>query len=1016
MTQLTPSPEQAKVLELGLDTIRIRAGAGTGKTTTVAMVIANLIAKHALDPERILGVTFTNKAASELADRVRSTISGSIDEGRQVEVHTYHGFAAQVLSEFGALAGVDNRVKVITPTFSRQILSETFHHTTYQHLDITNRGTLDKIRGLGDRLGDHLLDPQDLLDQIHPDDETWQSRVEMLETLTKYADDKRRLGVVDYGDLVTLSTRILQANPGLAGEIRSRYEVVVLDEYQDTNPGQRVLLATIFGDRFPVIAVGDEDQTIYEWRGASSENFELFPTHFRRRDGQPAKDRSLTLNRRSAQSLLEVANVIRQQANPESEPLESDDRSKKGEVITYWAGDALAEADWIARRFEELHDSGVPYAEMAVLFRKNKDFAVVVDAMARGGIPVEVANLGGLLSVPEVAELRSWLMVIERPENSAALVEILFGSRYRLGLADIAPLTNWVAGVVPVSDQEDESPVTLLEAIEVIDEIGGIRDDARAALKHFLDLYRALLTESQGMSLVETCRLVLDRTRAWQDIEALPATTRLTARLNLHRLLDLAEDWSPLTGRPSLEAFLDYLEAMEDEPAEELDSAHLSGEDAVTLVTIHRAKGLEWDVVAIPAVTDLNFPSKARQHPDPARFAEFLPVQCRIDSALADMPDDEKARAEYLKARNDTQEWRTAYVAATRARSVMMMTGAYWYGLPEPTVTPKKPSPLFELVEAHPNSTSAGHEPAPDRPALLRRDPEAAAPDPVFADGWDGGLRSAMADHEAMDRLADELGVKAAYDTEVETLVETLFELSATDQLPQGGADQRAVSVTGLVTYAQCPKRFYWSSVDLLPRRRSRAAQVGTELHRRIELHQRGQVPFEQLSDDLYDVPDEPTGSGGFKAFSNSRFAQNQAALVEAPFEIVVGDGYRVRGRIDAVYVDGGHWEVVDFKSGRPSSDPSRVVQLQCYAIAASDVDFGFSTPESLDVTFAYLGGGLNEATYEADSEWVDRSRSDIAGLTRSIEDKVFDETPGDWCHSCDFLRFCAPGKAWVAQ
>jgi DNA helicase-2/ATP-dependent DNA helicase PcrA len=1016
MTQLTPSPEQAKVLELGLDTIRIRAGAGTGKTTTVAMVIANLIAKHTVDPERILGVTFTNKAASELADRVRSTISGSIDEGRQVEIHTYHGFAAQVLSEFGALAGVDNRVKVITPTFSRQILSETFHHTTYQHLDITNRGTLDKIRGLGDRLGDHLLDPQYLLDQIHPDDEIWRSRVEMLETLTKYAEDKRRLGVVDYGDLVTLSTRILQAYPGLAGEIRNRYEVVVLDEYQDTNPGQRVLLATIFGDRFPVIAVGDEDQTIYEWRGASSENFELFPSHFRRQDGQPAKDRSLTLNRRSAQTLLDVANLIRQQANPASEPLESDDKSKQGEVITYWAGDALAEADWIARRFEELHDSGVPYAEMAVLFRKNKDFAVVVDAMARGGIPVEVANLGGLLSVPEVAELRSWLMVIERPEDSAALVEILFGSRYRLGLADIAPLTNWVAGVEPVSDQEDESPVTLLEAIEVIDEIGGIREDARSALKHFLDVYRALLTESQGMSLVETCRLVLDRTRAWQDIEALPATTRLTARLNLHRLLDLAEDWSPLTGRPSLEAFLDYLEAMEDEPAEELDSAHLSGEDAVTLVTIHRAKGLEWDVVAIPAVTDLNFPSKARQHPDPARFAEFLPVQCRIDSALADMPDDEKARAEYLKARNDTQEWRTAYVAATRARSVMMMTGAYWYGLPEPTVTPKKPSPLFELVESHPNSTSAGHEPAPERPALLRRDPKAATPDPVFADGWDGGLRAAMADHEAMDRLADELGVKAAYQSEVETLVETLFDLSTTDQIPQGGSDQRAVSVTGLVTYAQCPKRFYWSSVDLLPRRRSRAAQAGTELHRRIELHQRGQVPFEQLSDDLYDVPDEPTGSGGFKAFSNSRFAQHQAALVEAPFEIMVGDGYRVRGRIDAVYVDGGHWEVVDFKSGRPSSDPSRVVQLQSYAIAASDVDFGFPAPEKLDVTFAYLGGGLAEATYEADSEWVDRARSEIAGLTRSIEDKVFDETPGDWCHSCDFLRFCAPGKAWVSQ
>ena len=776
-----------------------------------------------------------------------------------------------------------------------------------------------------------------------------------------------------------------------------------------------MLLTTIFDNGFPVIAVGDEDQTIYEWRGASSENFELFPMHFGGTDRLPIRDRSLTLNRRSAQTILDVANEIRRKASPEAEELQSDDRGKQGEVITYWAEDALAEADWIARRFEELHDAGVPFSEMAVLFRKNKDFAVVVDAMARSGIPVEVANLGGLLSVPEVAELRSWLTVIERPENSAALVEILFGSRYRLGLADIAPLSRWVTGAEPVRDQEVESPVTLLEAVEEVDQITGIRDEARSSLKHFLKVYRAVLTESQGMSLVETCRLVLDRTRAWQDIEALPATNRLTARLNLHRLLDLAEDWSPLSGRPSLEAFLDYLEAMEDEPAEELDSAHLSGEDAVTLVTVHRAKGLEWDVVAIPAVTAQNFPSKARQHPDPARFAEYLPVQNRIDTALADMPEDEKGRNEYLKARNDIQEWRTAYVAATRARSLLMVTGAYWYGLPEPSLTPKKPSPLFELVESHPASQSAGHESEPERPALLRRVPDAIMPDPVFVGGWDGGLRSAIKDHNAMSRRAAELGVGAEYHERVDELEGTLFDLAATEQIPQSTTDQRTVSVTGLVTYAQCPKRFYWSAVDLLPRRRSPSAVAGTELHRRIELHQRGQVPFEQLSEDLYDVPDELAGNGGFKAFRNSRFSENPAAMVEAPFEIMAGDNYRVRGRIDAVYIDDRHWEVVDFKSGRSSSDPSRIVQLQSYAIAATDVDFGHPGPEELDVTFAYLGGGLFESTYRADAGWMEQARSDLSDLTRAIDEKDFTETPGEWCRSCDFLRFCGPGKAWMA-
>ena len=131
--RLTPSPEQQEILDLGLTTIRVRAGAGTGKTTTVAMVISGLIEDHGIEPEQILGITFTNKAAAELADRIRQTLRQDVDPGRQVEVHTYHGFAAQILAEFGPLAGVDNRAKVITPTFSRQLLTDTFHHRAYRY-------------------------------------------------------------------------------------------------------------------------------------------------------------------------------------------------------------------------------------------------------------------------------------------------------------------------------------------------------------------------------------------------------------------------------------------------------------------------------------------------------------------------------------------------------------------------------------------------------------------------------------------------------------------------------------------------------------------------------------------------------------------------------------------------------------------------------------------------------------------------------------------------------------------
>jgi len=1020
---MVPSSEQQQVLDLGLRPIRVRAGAGTGKTTTVAMAIANLVAGHGIEPEQIVGMTFTNKAAAELAGRVSELLPDQIDPSRQAEIHTYHGFAAQILSEFGALAGLDNQARVITPTFARQLMSDTFHNRSYRHLDITHAGDLDKTRRLGDRLGDHLLAPEELIAAAPSDiDETWAKRLEMAETLAVFAKDKRRLRVVDYTDLVTLSTLLLRRHPELSKAIRDRYRVVVLDEYQDTNPAQRVLIHTIFDGGFPVIAVGDEDQTIYEWRGASAENFALFPTHFRDNDGRLAMDRGLRLNRRSAQDILDIANQVRSMANPEADELRAVDAAATAEVRTYWAGDALEEADWIARRFELLHEAGSKWSDMAVLFRKNKDFAVVVDAMARHEIPVEVANIGGLLSVPEVAELRAWLSILDNPEDSPALVQILLGSRFRLGFADLAPLSRWLAVLEPEpEDSDDPTPVTLIEAIEMADEVEGLRPEARKALAHFLEIYREALVESQGLTLVEILRLILDRTRAWQDIESLPPVPRLTARLNVYRLLDVAQDWSPLSGRPSVRAFLEYLGLMEEEPAEELDSARLSGEDAVTLVTVHRAKGLEWETVALPALAKNNFPSSSSQFEDPVRFPEHVPVDLRIDRVLTSLPEDEKERTDFLRERHLAQEWRVAYVAVTRAKKRLLASGAYWYGLPEPRNTMAEPSPLFRIIADSPVSVSDGHSEPKPRPDLLRATPPQPDPDPLFPTGWEQSVRAAMEDAAATDALAAERGLLDPYRATLEEITDRLFSIEDIEVAPV--EKDNSVSVTGLVTYAQCPKRFYWTVVDPLPRRHNPAARLGTEVHRRIELHQRGQPALEPMAEAVYDraadeaenVP-EDAPRGGFAAYMNSRFADKQAALVEAPFSLELETGLRVRGRIDAIYAEEGSWEVVDFKSGRPSDDPSRIVQLQAYAVAADQVDFGLEPPERLQVTFAHLGAGLEVHSHDADATWLEDARHSLAELANGMETENWEPTPGKWCHGCDFLRFCGPGREEVGS
>ena len=950
-----------------------------------------------------------------MAARVGEFRPETLDPARQIEVHTYHGFAAQVLAEFGPLAGLDPRAGIITPTFSRQLIQDIYLNRMPGVTNMTYRGTLDRIRRLNDQLGDHLLVPAQVgrAAAVYADDMVWDERVEMADVLEDYYRSKKKLGVVDYSDLVTMSTGLMSENPGLASLVRKRYRALILDEYQDTNPAQRTFLTTIFGDGFPVIAVGDEDQTIYEWRGASSENFALFMDHFRRANGEPPHQMSLTENRRSGNAILELANEVRQSANPGADTLVTSD-DMGAEIVTKFASDAVAEAEWIARSFETLHSRGSEWRDMAVLIRKNKDFSIIIDALASHDIPIEVANVGGLLSVPEVSQLRAWLTILDHPEDSAALTQILLGTKFRIGLADLGRIT----AAIPRprrEDSEDPDTISLLEAVETGVGREAVSDEGNRRLDHFRAVFADLLLSSQGLSLVETCRLVLDRTGAWSDVEALPDSARLSARLNLYRFLDVAEDWSPLSGRPSTSTFLDYLAAMEDEPAEELDSARLSGEDAVTLVTVHRAKGLEWPTVAIPGAVKGTFPSGSSRYSDPYRFGEFLPPDLRLDQTLKDLPEEESARKAFFRERHRLSEWRVAYVAVTRAMERLMVSGAYWYGLPEVRKTPAEPSELYELACSMSGSRNEGHATLGPRPNTLRRVQDASAPDPVFDQGWARALTAAIADDGHVAALAAELGLSKEVAEQVDEWTDRLFSL---DSIPAVEAEPpRSVSVTGLVTYAQCPLRYFWTEVDPLPRRPSRAATVGTEIHRRIELHQKGQVALHDATEDSYDVP-ETTGSaigpGGFAAYETSRFAEARAGLVEAPFELPLPNGYTVRGRIDAVFCTDDHWEIVDFKSGRPRSGAHQRVQLESYAVAAVDLDFGLPRPRLIDVTFAYLGGGLLEVTERIDEAWTADARENLDRITTAIDSELFAPVPGDWCGSCDFLRFCEAGKREV--
>ncbi len=1013
--QLTP--EQEAIVNYPLAPLRVAAGAGTGKTTTIVLRLKALIA-GGIEPESALGITFTNKAAGELADRLRSEFPDLTADGREVQVATYHGFAYDLLREFGALVGVERDTTVIGPAHQRQLIEDGLGVIPFTHLDLTKPlGIIDKTLTLAGQVGDNLLESADVRSAspaAEARDEVWEIRLELLSIVDDYTRSKAGIGVVDYADLVSRAHRLVAEHPSIAGRIRDRYKVVLLDEYQDTDPAQRELLRRVFGSGFPVTAVGDSDQTIYEWRGASRLNFDGFVRHFPKPDGTDAATLPLTLNRRSDRVILDLANRIRERLHGEApfDRLAPGPGAGIGEIETGWLGTRGEEAAWIAARIEEVHDNGAPWNEIAVLVRKNKDIAAIREALLSAGIPTEVATVGGLLEVPEIAELLAWLQILDDPSKSIPLSRILLGSTYRLGLRDLVPLAAWVR------DRKRRTGIepALVDAIDHIERIRECSPEAKRRLEEFRGRYGRLLVEAQSVPVPDLCRSVLDAVNAWTEIDAMDGHAALSARLNLYRFLDLVESWKPVVGRALLGSFLQYLRLLSDENApQELDTVSISRGPAVAILTIHRAKGLEWDTVVIPSVVDGGFPSRSHSYASPIDKAEYLPYSLRLDAeSLPDLSGAQKPadRNAILRGYHEAEEWRTAYVAVTRARHHLFITGSHRTAERK---SARIPSPLFEMATEIAHTNVVSDDPGPiEEP---RWEPPGPAPDPLFTGrGWDAVLRQAVDDPDWLSAYPEHAPAAKVRASQLRLELEALPQPAVADR-----PIAKATSVTGLVTLARCPLQFRWAFVDGLPQRPSPALRRGVQFHSSVELHHLGKVPLDDLEEVFYDLAGEQGGepkardADPYDVFLTCRFANQKARFAEVPIDLGFG-AVRVRGRIDAVYEpEPGRWEIVDYKSGRRSDDPALDVQLQVYAIAAADGAVAEPVPAELAVTGACFGGGsYAERSSDVDDEWLGTARQHVRDLTRQLERDEFAPTPSDACRRCDFASFCEAGQGFL--
>ncbi|HSL11352.1 MAG TPA: ATP-dependent DNA helicase [Actinomycetota bacterium] len=1060
-----PTEEQWDAIAAPLEPAVLIAGAGSGKTSVIAarVVYLALVALGRVEadqpgvlPGNLLCLTFTVKATENLRLRIRRALAGvDLPDGEEPEILNYHGLAQQVIDRYGMLAGVEPGQRVLTQAQRVELAGRVLDEMDFDAVKTEWQPTVvDSILKLAEQAQNHLVEPDAIvahnLERLEAlrglrTDRAYtaaQQRIELARAVDVYRRLKRDLGVIDFGDQIEIAMRIATDHPDVGRDYRERFHAVLLDEYQDTNVAQAQLIGALFGGGHPLTAVGDPDQNIYAWRGASLSNLLEFPERFRTADGEPARQLPLFTNFRSGARILHAADTIigeiPQRLRPADKRLVPWPANGEGGVTLATHRDEVTEARWIADEICALHDAGARWSDVAVLCRTSRLFFALQQAFDGRGIPAEIVGLAGLLRLPEVVEVLAYARATNDPMASVALARILTGPRYRVGFKDIALVAGWAKAKNyawrETGEDDEETPFLLAEALEHLDEIEGLSDDARQRLAAFgaeLGELRLAARQPVGDFLGEVIRRVgvVDELEA--DLDRSLATQR--AR-NLAAFLDQVHAFQPLEGDLTLRAFLDYVEGVIELEKEDWETVQPSDDDAVKVMTIHQAKGLEFDHVFVPGMATGLLPSTRIQQ-NPAERGYSLDFELRGDAAILPTFDGTLSHfKEDLKQQEIIEERRTAYVALTRARKTLHVSASEWYG---ENVRAKGASSFFgELSawavgsgEADVTVADSVDEENPmlgyrlelvrDWPGPARRDET----DDLFPDGWRRAAVDAVTQGGVQATLLEALTPddRGAFDVVVgerRALAAHLREREVADTTLGGERIPRSISASGVIDYARCPKRFYWSNVRPLPRFSGPAARIGTDIHRWIERRASGQGQLLELADTPDITQEELAGDPGRverlrHAFLDGRFAERTPLFAERAFLLRFGD-FTVGGRIDAIYGEpDGPWEVVDWKTGRRPDDDDPIARLQLDVYGLACVEIWGRRDVDLTLTYVYLASG-EEVSRPMDEPSEVRAR--IGASLDAIGAGMFDPIPGMQCVHCDFKAFCPAGRAWLAE
>ncbi len=1025
----TPTPQQQAVIEAPLAPAIVVAGAGSGKTETMANRVVWLLANGHVRVPEILGLTFTRKAAGELATRIRRRIEQLEASGlTEVEfdpfdapnVATYNSFANAIFRENALLLGREPESAVLSEASAWQLARRLVIDSSDERmvgLDKSVDQVTSAVISLSRALSENVADSFDVermtgqfaalgslstgsgrVSEMYASVRTAITAVGSLPPLLDLADafaaEKVRRGFVEYSDQVALALRVSERVPAVADDYRARYRVILLDEYQDTSVVQTRLLARLFAGQ-AVMAVGDPHQSIYGWRGASAANLGRFSFDFTgARDG--AAEYALATSWRNPTSVLAAANALvgpLTSASPvRVERLEARAGAQAGELDTRFEQTVIDEAEsialWLGERLARRDEHGHPLSA-ALLCRSIKKIDAFTSALTRHRIPYHVLGLGGLLEQPAIADLVSAMRVMHDPTAGSELIRVLTGARWRVGPKDIAALrsvASWLAARdhrfqeldasvrkrLRQSVAGDES-ASLVDALDFIVEAPETHSQLSGFSSEGLDRMRAAgrqlayLRSRVGLDLVDLVTLV--QQELLLDIEIAANERAQLGQASLDAFAEQVASYLASDEHATLGSFLSWLAE-----AEKRDNLAPRSEDpepgTVQILTIHGSKGLEWDIVAVPRMVDGELPGAPRSKKGWLEFGS-LPFEFRGDASelpvLAwraaetqkDVDEALKAFESEIVERHEAEQRRLVYVAVTRAKNSLLLSGSYW----STQTRPRGPGAFLLELQAEgliaPDAFPDCVE--PDENPLVQAAQTVSWPLDPLGPRREGVRAAAEAVRAALANGTSRGGV---YSDDIDLL---LAERARRTEGPERIELPARIPASRFKDYVTDPAATAAALRRPMPERPYRQTRLGTLFHAWVEQRYGTVAGATDVIDATVLELDDGAGEALEPAalaelqqtFTLSEWADRRPEEVELEIHVLLA-GQVIVCKLDAVYQadDGEHdYQIVDWKTGKAPKDADdlerKQLQLALYRLAYAQ--WKGIEPERIDAVFYFV-------------------------------------------------------------